>query len=100
MEIETIGGAPTPPIPAILGGNDWAQDGCIKFGVAKTPLDPVYNAEYCDPILGHNNNKVRLTLFAEFLLLLLPQQDSSLDCLLNYQPFCPSFSPKFTGFLP
>lgn len=62
MEVETFGGVPKPPTPATLGGHDWPVEGSIQFGVAKTPINSAYNAEFCDPLLGQIDGKVRLML--------------------------------------
>lgn len=62
LELETFGGLPKPPTPATLGGHDWPIEGSIEFGVAKTPINSAYNAEFCDPLLGHNTGNVRLIL--------------------------------------
>lgn len=63
VELETMGGAPQPPIPAILGGNEWAAEGCIEYGVAKEAINLVRDAEYCDPVLGYNTGKVNISRF-------------------------------------
>ncbi|KAL4547536.1 hypothetical protein Ndes2526B_g06779 [Nannochloris sp. 'desiccata'] len=57
MEVETFGGVPKPPTPATLGGHDWPVEGSIQFGVAKTPINSAYNAEFCDPLLGQIDGK-------------------------------------------